>query len=113
VAWNSYSLIDKRHTLYYYMKNMINYSWNKEKSLLLKETRGISFDQIVMHIESGDLMDIIQHPNNEKYANQKILIININNYIYAVPCVINGDEWFFKTAMPSRQFTKKYLGDKK
>jgi len=57
--------------LYYNVNNMITYNWNKEKSLLLKETRGISFDQIVMHIESGDLVDIIQHPNNKKYANQK------------------------------------------
>jgi len=99
--------------LYYNVNNMITYNWNKEKSLLLKETRGISFDQIVMHIESGDLVDIIQHPNNKKYANQKILVVNINNYIYTVPCVIDGNEWFFKTAMPNRQFTKKHLGGKK
>lgn len=91
---------------------MINYSWNKEKNLLLKDTRDISFEQIVMHIEKGDLLDIIKHPNSEKYANQKILVINIDNYIYTVPCVINDNEWFFKTAMPNRQFTKKYLGGK-
>jgi len=91
---------------------MIIYNWNKEKNLLLKKTRGISFEQVVMHIEKGDLIDIIKHPNSEKYANQKILVININNYIYTVPCVINDSEWFFKTAMPNRQFTKIYLGDK-
>jgi len=89
---------------------MVTYNWNKEKNLLLKETRGISFEQIVMHIEQGDLVDIIRHPNNEKYANQKILIVNVKNYIYAVPFVENANEKFLKTIIPSRKFTKKYLG---
>jgi len=100
---------------------MITYNWNKEKNLLLKETRNISFEQIVMHIEKGDLIDIIKHPNSQKYANQKILVININEYIYTVPFVDvipqergqNNNEWFLKTIMPNRQFTKKYLGGKK
>ena len=89
---------------------MVTYNWNKEKNLLLKETRGISFEQIVMHIEQGDLVDIIRHPNSEKYANQKILIVNVKNYIYAVPFVENVNEKFLKTIIPSRKFTKKYLG---
>jgi len=91
---------------------MITYDWNKEKNLLLKETRGISFEQIVMHIEDGDLLDVIRHPNSEKYANQKILIVNVRNYIYAVPFVENKNERFLKTIIPSRKFTKKYLGGK-
>jgi uncharacterized DUF497 family protein len=87
---------------------MITYNWNKEKNLLLKETRKISFEQIVMHIEQGDLIDIIQHPNSEKYSNQKILIINVKNYIYTVPFIEN--ERFLKTIIPNRKFTKKHLG---
>ncbi len=89
---------------------MITYSWNKEKNLLLKETRDISFEQIVMHIEQGDLIDIIKHPNSDKYLNQKILIINVNSYIYTVPFVENLNERFLKTIIPNRNFTKKYLG---
>jgi len=92
---------------------MITYNWNKEKNLLLKETREISFEQIVMHIEQGDLLDIIQHPNSEKYANQKILIINVKNYIYTVPFIENNNERFLKTIIPNRKFTKKYLGGQK
>lgn len=91
---------------------MITYSWNKEKNLLLKETRKISFEQIVMHIEQGDLIDIIKHPSSDKYSNQKILIINVNNYIYTVPFVENLNERFLKTIIPNRKFTKKYLGGK-
>ena len=92
---------------------MITYNWNKEKSLLLKETRGINFEQIVIHVEQGNLVDIIEHPNGEKYNHQKILIINIDNYIYTVPFVQNQNERFLKTIIPSRKFTKKYLGGMK
>jgi uncharacterized DUF497 family protein len=92
---------------------MITYNWNKDKNILLKKTRGISFEQVVMHIENGDLIDIIKHPNSQKYANQKILVININNYIYTVPFVENSNERFLKTIIQNRQFTKKYLGGQK
>lgn len=54
---------------------MITYSWNKEKNLLLKKERNLSFEQIVSRIESGDLLDIVEHQNQEKFSHQKILII--------------------------------------
>ena len=92
---------------------MITYNWNKEKNILLKRTRGVSFEQMVMHIENGDLVDIIRHPNSEKYLNQKILVINVNDYIYTVPFIENDDERFLKTIIPNRQFTKRYIGGKK
>ncbi len=92
---------------------MVTYSWNKEKNILLKKTRNVSFEQMVMHIENGDLLDIIKHPNSEKYSNQKILVINVNNYIYTVPFLEKNDERFLKTIIPNRQFTKKYIGGKK
>jgi len=88
---------------------MITYKWNKEKSLLLKETRGVNFEQIIIHIEQDNLVDIIEHPNSEKYNHQKILVINIDNYIYTVPFVENQNERFLKTIIPSRKLTKKYL----
>ena len=87
--------------------------YKKEKNILLKKIRGVSFEQIVMHVENGDLVDIIKHPNSEKYSNQKILVINVNNYIYTVPFVDNNNERFLKTIIPNRQFTKKYIGGQK
>jgi len=92
---------------------MITYNWNKEKNILLKKTRDVSFEQMVMHIENGDLLDIIKHSNSEKYSNQKILVINVNNYIYTVSFIENNDERFLKTIIPNRRFTKKYIGGKK
>ena len=90
---------------------MITYNWNSEKNLLLKKERGYSFEQIVSHIERGDLLDIIGHPNKKNYEHQQILIVKIENYIVFVPFVENADERFLKTIIPSRKLTKKYLKD--
>ena len=92
---------------------MITYNWNTEKNLLLKEERNLSFEQIVSHIESGDLLDIVEHPNKEKFSHQKILIVRIEDYVIAVPFVENGKERFLKTIIPSRKLTKQYLKDSK
>ncbi len=89
------------------------YKWNKEKNIILKQTRDISFEQVVMHIEQGDLLDIIKHPNSEKYSHQKILVVVIKSYVYAIPFVEEDENTrFLKTIIPSRKLTKKYLGAK-
>ena len=90
---------------------MITYNWNNEKNLLLKKERNFSFEQIVAHIGSGDLLDIVKHPNKAKFAHQKILIVKIEEYVIAVPFVQNDNERFLKTIIPRRKLTKKYLGD--
>jgi hypothetical protein len=91
---------------------MIQYNWCNEKNLLLKETRGISFEKIVVLIEEGYLLDILEHTNKEIYAHQKVLVVNVDDYIYAIPFVENDNERFLKTIIPSRKYTKKYLGGK-
>ena len=65
---------------------------------------------IVDIIESSPdkLVDMIEHPNKIKYKGQKILLININNYVYAVPFMKAGDTIILKTIIPSRKFTRLY-----
>jgi uncharacterized DUF497 family protein len=92
---------------------MKDYTWNKDKNDKLKKERGISFDDIVFYINNGNLIEIIENPMIEKYANQRIYVLNINEYIYYVPFVENDNEIFLKTIIPSRKLTKKYLGMKK
>ena len=89
---------------------MIRYDWDNDKNRLLKETRGVSFEQIVVLIDDGKLLDIIEHPNKKQYGHQKILIVNVDGYAYSVPYVTRGNIRFFKTIIPSRKYTKKYLG---
>ena len=87
-------------------------NWNSEKSLMLKESRGICFEDIVFNIAKGDILDDYQHPNQQRYPDQRIMIISINNYAYLVSYIENEDEIFLKTIIPSRNATEKYIGGK-
>lgn len=85
------------------------FSWNPEKNELLKAERQISFDDVVFYIEQGYLLDVLEHPNQEKYRGQKIFVVQMDNYVYLVPFVENDHEVFLKTIIPSRKATKQYL----
>ena len=89
---------------------MKSYTWNPEKNELLKKTRGISFEEVLLHIQLGNEVDIFDHPNQDRYPGQKISVILIEGYAYLVPFVENEDEIFLKTIIPSRKATKRYLG---
>ena len=88
------------------------YRWNYEKNLKLKAERGISFEQVVMHIERGDILDVVQHPNQEKYPNQQIIVVDIDNYAYLIPFVKDENGKYLKTIIPSRKATRDYFGGK-
>ncbi|PHS58770.1 MAG: toxin [Sulfurimonas sp.] len=81
-----------------------------EKNELLKKERGIGFEDVILSLENGDLLDDISHPNKEKYPNQDIFIIfiRIKDYLYLVPYVETEDEIFLKTIIPSKKMNKKY-----
>lgn len=85
------------------------FNWSPEKNRQLIEERGRSFEEAVFHIENGCVLDDICHPNAAEYPHQKILIVAIDQYAYLVPYVETGDEYFLKTVIPSRKFTKLYL----
>lgn len=82
------------------------FNWNSEKNKKLIKERGVSFEICLVKIEGKDILDIL---DNMRYPNQKIFILEIDNYVYLVPFVENEDEIFLKTIIPSRKFTKKYL----
>jgi uncharacterized DUF497 family protein len=86
------------------------FNWNKDKNQQLQEQRGITFEEIAQAIEQGNLLDVIKHYNPDKYPNQKILIVKIDDYVYLVPFVENDLEIFLKSIIPSRKMTKKCLG---
>ena len=90
-----------------YMKAI---NWNSEKNQLLLNERGVSFEDVVVLIQQGALLDIVEHPNKEKYPNQRMFIVELEAYAYLVPYVETDDEIFLKTIIPSRKATKLYLG---
>ena len=88
---------------------MKNFNWNEAKNKLLITERNISFQDIVKAIKDGYLLDVIEHYNQDKYGQQRIFIVNIDEYAYLVPFIENNHEIFLKTIIPSRKMTKKYL----
>ncbi|MBW2196069.1 MAG: DUF4258 domain-containing protein [Deltaproteobacteria bacterium] len=89
------------------------FKWNSEKNEVLALNRGITFEEIVQRIQSGAKVIEADHPNKKKYPNQKIMIVDVEGYAYLVPFVIEKNEYFLKTIIPSRKATKKYMGGKK
>ena len=72
--------------------------------------RGISFEEVVFHIERGDVLDVLEHPNDERYPEPRLFVIAVDDYAYLVPFVESEEEIFLKTIIPSRKATKRYLG---
>jgi uncharacterized DUF497 family protein len=85
------------------------FRWNPEKSESLRVERGITFESIVVAIESGGILDILAHPNQAKYPRQRVLVVACNNYVFLVPYVEEEDYFFLKTIIPSRKATRDYL----
>ena len=91
---------------------MKSINWNTAKSIALKSSRGICFEDVVFFIERGDILDDYLHPNQKDYPGQRIMVINIASYAYLIPYVEDDEELFLKTIIPSRKATQRYLGEK-
>jgi len=91
---------------------MKSINWNLDKNQQLADERGISFEDVVVYIQQEEMLDIVEHPNQEKYPNQRMFVLDIDDYVYLVPYVENRKEIFLKTIIPSRKATKMYLGGK-
>ena len=85
--------------------------WDENKDLKLKIGRNISFQEVSELILTNQYLDILEHPTKPE---QKIFIIEIDNYVYAVPFIIDeNSNIVLKTVYPSRKLHKKYRGDTK
>lgn len=88
------------------------FRWDPDKNEQLFRERGISFEQITVAIESGDLLQIVQHPNVAKYPKQRIMVVGLAGYAFLVPFVEEADYIFLKTIIPSRKATRDFIGSK-
>ena len=87
------------------------FNWNSEKNQQLIDERGVSFEDIVLNIYLGNELDVFEHTNRERYHNQKISVVLVEDYVYLVPFVEDDNEIFLKTIIPSRKATKQYIGE--
>ena len=99
--------------MYYHV--IMRFFWKEDKNSLLKQRRKISFEQIVLSIENNQVVDVMEHPNQEKYKGQIFILVEMDNYVYVVPAFISdsGEECHLKTIYPSRKYTDKFLRSKK
>lgn len=91
------------------LRQMKYYIWNDEKNKKLIAKRNISFEEMVLCIEKGGLLDILEHPKKGKYKNQCIFVVKVEDYVYLVPFIETEKEIFLKTIIPSRKATRVYL----
>ena len=87
---------------------MKTFRWNPQKNELLKADREISFEDLVLAIESGGLLDVVEHPNSKRYPNQGVYVVAIASYVYLVPHIEELEYVFLKTIIPSRKATRDY-----
>ena len=90
---------------------IVDYKFNFDlkKNCKLIDEKGINLEDVISALKAGKVLDVIEHPNKKRYPQQKIYIIELNNYVLEVPFIRNGSEIFLKTAYPSRKMTNKYL----
>ena len=85
------------------------FRWSAQKNEALMSDRGVSFESVVVAVESGGLLDILAHSNQTKYPLQRVLVVAYDNYAYLVPFVEEEDYFFLETIIPSREATRDYL----
>lgn len=86
--------------------------WDEKKNKILKRERRICFEEVVACFDEGKVISIFEPPNQERYKNQKIAVIEINDYAYAVPYVEEKNRIILKTVYLSRKYTKIFLRGK-
>ena len=91
------------------------FDYSEQKDLILRETRGVGFTEVIEAVKNRNILDDLEHTNKRKYPNQRLLIVEIKRYAYVAPYVIDkkGKKKFLKTVYPSRDMTKKYMKGKK
>ena len=82
----------------------MEFDFNEDKNEILFQHRGITFYQIIEAIVNNGVLLNVEHPNQDKYPGQWMIVIDCNNYTYCVPYVIEDDIWFLKTIYPNRKF---------
>ena len=88
---------------------MSEFDWSDEKNEMLERTRQVCFEDVVVCIQNGDVLNVIRHPNRKRYPNQNMIVLNVGGYVWLVPYVKAKGVRFLKTIIPSRKATREYL----
>lgn len=87
---------------------MKTFRWSQEKNAELKRNRRVSFEEVVLAIDNGGLLDVVEHPKRLRYPNQAVFVVVVAGYVHLVPFVEEPEYIFLKTIIPSRKATREY-----
>jgi hypothetical protein len=90
------------------MYKALKISWSEVKNRQLKSGRGIGFEDVISAIETGRVLDDLEH-HHENRNQQRLLIVDIDGYACVVPYVRDERQMFLKTIYHSRAMQKRYL----
>lgn len=88
---------------------MKTFRWSHAKNEWLSLERQITFEEIVLAIGRGGVLDVLMHRNPARYPGQRILVVAVSGYAYLVPFVEETEAYFLKTIIPSHKATRDYL----
>ncbi|MGC9385247.1 MAG: hypothetical protein ACP5D6_11665 [Kosmotogaceae bacterium] len=57
----------------------MKFDFNQEKNELLFKRRGVTFYEVVESIAENGILLNFDHPNKEKYPNQKVLVPKLSD----------------------------------
>jgi uncharacterized DUF497 family protein len=90
----------------------MEFMFDADKNLKLQQERHVTFEQVIEAILDDKVLLDTAHPNQAKYPHQRLMVVELNQYTYAVPYLIDGDGFVLKTIYPDRRY-KKLLKEKK
>jgi uncharacterized DUF497 family protein len=51
------------------------FNWDEDKNKKLQIERGVCFEEVVLAIEDGRLLDVLEHPNQKKHGGQRLYVV--------------------------------------
>ncbi|MBX9599212.1 MAG: hypothetical protein K2X04_11655 [Burkholderiales bacterium] len=81
--------------------------WNQEKAIKLKAERNIELERIAVLIAEKKYLGVIDVPSR---SDQKMFLLDYDDYTVCVPFVESDREIFIKTAFRSRKINKQLKG---
>ena len=87
-------------------------TWDERKNVLLKQRRGVSFEDILWFLAKHGPLWVKEHPRPEKYPKQRLLGVLIAGYVFIVPFEETDEKIILKTIYPSRKATSAHRRSK-
>jgi len=69
-------------------------AWSPQKNAQLIAERQLCFESVVVAIEAGELLDVLEHPNQQRYPGQRVLVVRLEGYVHLVPYVETAEHLF-------------------